>query len=33
MLDFVRATMGSWRVGDSEFRRWLAEEADLFDED
>jgi hypothetical protein len=32
-LRFVRETMGLWRVADPEFRRWLAEEASLFDED
>lgn len=31
-LHFVRETMGIWRVADQEFRRWLAEEASLFDE-
>ncbi len=31
-LHFVRETMGIWRVEDQEFRRWLAEDVNLFDE-
>jgi predicted DNA-binding antitoxin AbrB/MazE fold protein len=31
-LHFVRETMGAWQVEDQEFRRWLAEDASLFDE-
>jgi len=30
-LRFVRETMGTWHIPDPQFRRWLAEEASLYD--
>ncbi len=32
-LRFVRETMGIWHVADEEFRRWLAEEVNLFSDE